>query len=533
MGAPWRYRERRRRRAAAAFALAVLAALAFAASAAAAPSYPEAVVLVSGFDTKTPFTTPSPGCDGKEGEAWDAPTGVAAALKAGGKKVFTAPVRQGGTNGLPSCNPEGPAPPLTDYVDSNGDLEANGRALASLISFLHAEYGVQRVNLVGHSDGGLWSRSAITQDGAYEGVSILSLTTLGTPHTGSFVADLAVDVEGAKCNTESETLKLLCLAFRSSVEAIVDDLGQATTEELTNDYLATWNPKQRIGSCPVTGIAGTFVNLPYIPFTYYDPSDGLVGEASALNRGADDIYLHEIPAAPIPNFHVGGTYPVVHGASMKLLSTHTLLNTQEISDKVNEIVSAASPTGPTCNLAPSTGPPSAAAAASRAAPTAWPAAQRLPLTRLLAPNRRGLLPAPGREDAALVRAGAVLSCGGRPVATEPLLGENRLRIGHLLGCHRRLSVRGGGRRGALLIHRDPRAAAFLKLRGDRVHLWVPGTTPAAVRLLASGRHGWRPVPLNADGSGTLSHRAKRTSLRVRVASRSGGPVWTATAVLRH
>jgi hypothetical protein len=34
----------------------------------------------------------------------------------------------------------------------------------------------------------------------------------------------------------------------------------------------------------VTGIAGTFVDLPYIPFTYYNPDDGLVGEASALNR---------------------------------------------------------------------------------------------------------------------------------------------------------------------------------------------------------------------------------------------------------
>ena len=517
------------RRAAAALAAAALGSLALAASAVAAPSYPEAVVLVSGFDTKTPFTTPNPACNGKEGEAWDAPTGIAAALKAAGKQVFTAPVHQSGSSGLPACNPEGPAPPLSDYVDSNGELDANGGALAGLLAFLRDEYGVRRVHLVAHSDGGLWSRSAISQDAPFAGVTILSLTTLGTPHTGSFVADLAIETEGGKCDLKNETLQLLCRVFRFSVEVIIDDIGQIATEELTNDYLATWNQRQTIGSCPVTGIAGTYVSLSYLHFSYYVPDDGLVGEASALNRGAYDIELHEIQPAPIPNFRAGGAYPVVHGSSMSELSTQTLLNTQEISDKVNEIVSEASPSGPACNISVS-----ASASASRSSATR--PSQRLPLTRLIVPGRHGRMPVPNREDAVIVRDGARLTCGRRPVKTAPLFGDHRLWVGHLLGCHRHLRVRGGGhgpRRAALLIRRRLHGGAFLRLRGDRIHLRVQGMRQASIRVLASGRGGWRPVPLDRRGWGRLSHRAKRTSLRIRVSPRSGGRRWTATAVLRH
>ena len=509
--------------------VAALATVAFAASAAAAPSYPEAVVLVSGFDTKTPFTTPSPACNGKEGEAWDAPTGIAAALKASGKRVFTAPVHQSGEMGLPSCNPEGPAPPLSDYVDSNGELDANGRAFAAFLAFLRDEYGVRQAHLVAHSDGGLWSRSAISQDAAYAGVTILSLTTLGTPHTGSFVADLAIETEGGKCDFENSKLQLLCRIFRVSVEVIIDDIGQTATEELTNDYLATWNPRQTIGSCPVTGIAGTFVSVPYLHFTYYEPDDGLVGEASALNRSAYDIELHEILPAPIPNFRVGGAYPVVHGSSMSRLSTNTLLNTQEVSDKVTQVVSEASPGGPACNIAVA-----ASASASRSPAARSP--QRLPLTRLIVPGGRGWLPVPNREDAVIVRGGARVSCGSRPVKTAPLLGDRRLWIGHALGCRRHLRVRAGGhgrRRAALLIRRKPHGGAILRMRGDRIHLRVRGMRPASIRVLASGRGGWRRVPLDRHGWGTLSQRDKRTALRVRVAPRSGGRAWSATAVLRH
>ncbi len=504
------------------------ATLAFAASAAAAPPYPEAVVLVSGFDTQTPFTTPDHSCNGKEGEAWDPPTGVAAALKTAGKKVFTAPVRQAGGNGLTPCDPDGPSPPQSDYIDSNGAVDANGAALAGLLAFLRDNYGVQRVELVGHSDGGLWSRSAITQDGAYKGVSVLSLTTLGTPHTGSFIADLAIDTEGAKCESESEFLRLLCLALRTSVEAIIDDIGQTATEELTNDYLATWNPLQTIGKCPVTGIAGTFVGGGgrEAPYPYYVPDDGLVGEASALARSAKDLDEHTIPAPPIPNFRVGGTYPVVHGASMKYLSEESLLNTAAISAKVVEVVSETQPSGPLCNVASG-----ATASVIPATPSL-----RLPLTRLVLPTRRGYLPVPNKEDAVIVRHGVHLTCGTRgALPLAPLLGDERLRIGQALTCGQRLLARGGAkpRAGALLIRRDPSRDVILQLRGDGVRLRVRGPRPQAVWVLHDGPGKWTPLPLDRFGRGALPSRASRSALRIRVRPQPGARIWTATAVLRH
>ncbi len=504
------------------------AALAIASTASAAPSYPEAVVLVSGFDTQTPFTTPDPSCNGKEGEAWDPPTGVAAALKAAGKKVFTAPVRQGGSNGLTPCDPDGPPPPQSDYIDSNGEVDANGAALAGLLAFLRDNYGVQRVELVGHSDGGLWSRSAITQNGTYTGVSILSLTTLGTPHTGSFIADLAIDTEGAKCESESELLRLLCLALRTSVEAIIDDIGQTATEELTNDFLATWNPHQTIGKCPVTGIAGTFVGGDggEAPYPYYVPDDGLVGEASALARSAKDIDGHTIPAPPIPNFRVGGTYPVVHGASMKYLSKESLLNTEAISDKVVEIVGEAQPSGPLCNVA----------SGATASVVHAPLSLRLPLTRLVLPTRGGYLPVPNKEDAVVVRRGFHLTCGAHgALPLAPLLGDERLRIGQALTCTRRLLAHGGkkARGGALLIRRDPRHDVILRLRGDWVRLRVRGPRPQAIWVLLDGRGKWTPLHLDRAGRAALPSGASRSALRIRVRPRPGGPIWTATAVLRH
>ena len=161
----------------------------------ASPSYPEAVLLVSGFETETPFTSASPSCDGKEGSEWNPqdppaspPVGIAHALNQAGYNVFTAPVSKGGTTAPITppmvCAGKGEPVPQENMdvvIDSNGDTAANGAALANLIAFLRDSYGVTDLHLLGHSDGGLWSRAGITQDSAYRGVTIHSFTTLGTP----------------------------------------------------------------------------------------------------------------------------------------------------------------------------------------------------------------------------------------------------------------------------------------------------------------------------------------------------------------
>src|SRR5215212_4026754 len=99
-----------------------------------------AVVLVSGFDTITPFSTPDPACAGQEGPGWNPAGGVASTLKAAGFSVFTAPVKQSTGQPAAACAPGTPVPPLSDYINSNGDLNANGVALGSFLAFLKDNY---------------------------------------------------------------------------------------------------------------------------------------------------------------------------------------------------------------------------------------------------------------------------------------------------------------------------------------------------------------------------------------------------------
>jgi len=163
------------------------------------------VVLVSGFTTSTPFSTPDPSCAGQEGDTWS--LSVAPALKAAGYPVFTAPEGPNSDGNAPGNAPSpcvGPgqqAPPPDVTVNTGGEADKNGQRLGQFLAFLNQDYGVTDVQLVGHSDGGIWSRSAITQTTNYPGVTITSLTTLGTPHEGSFVADLALGIGGLDCQS--------------------------------------------------------------------------------------------------------------------------------------------------------------------------------------------------------------------------------------------------------------------------------------------------------------------------------------------
>ena len=294
--------------------LAVVFALAMPAAALAS----SAVVLVSGFNTATPFTVPLAACATQAGPTWGASTGPAASLRAAGEQVFTAPVANGGgTPGVPCTALGGAVPPAADVIDSNGEVDANGAALMHFLQFLASNYGVTSVSLVGHSDGGLWSRSAITQLRAADaGPTVQSLTTLGTPHTGSFGADLAELVVDGRCEASDPTEQAVCQALLSVVQQLATELGPTTLRELTSSFLEGWNPQQTIG-CPVSVAAGTFVNVPYIGSLlplYYNPSDGIVGQASALGEASTSLDGQTIPGPGIPQIIQIGSFPVVHSS---------------------------------------------------------------------------------------------------------------------------------------------------------------------------------------------------------------------------
>ena len=70
--------------------------------------------------------------------------------------------------------------------DGFGSIENNAEQLKEYILKVLEETGAEKVNLIGHSKGGLDSKYLITHLGMED--KIASLTTLATPHKGSIIA---------------------------------------------------------------------------------------------------------------------------------------------------------------------------------------------------------------------------------------------------------------------------------------------------------------------------------------------------------
>jgi triacylglycerol lipase len=461
--------------------LAIVLALALPAAALAS----SAVVLVSGFDTATPFTVPLPSCATQAGPTWGASTGAAASLRAAGEQVFTAPVANaGGSPGLPCTGPGGAVPPPADVIDSNGDVNANGAALMRFLQFLSTNYGVTSVDLVGHSDGGLWSRSAITQMRAADaGPTVQSLTTMGTPHTGSFGADLAELVVDGRCEASDPTEQAVCQVLLSVVRQLATDLGPTTLRELTSSFMEGWNPQQTIG-CPVSVAAGTYVDLPYIGSLlprYYNPSDGIVGEASALGEASTSLDGQTIPGAGIPQIIQIGSFPVVHSGSLTFLGTdNTLTNDAAVGAAVLKAVQAAASHAACSTPAPGLSQPSPERATVRLA---------LPFSAFGVASRGGRVARPGGGELAFLVRGGSISCGGRALPSVPLLGSRQVRLA-VVRCAAPLHVTGQ----VLLLSRDPQRHTLDITRRDRTltaRVRGPALRDLDVRALIGD--DWRPL----------------------------------------
>ncbi|MFN0169762.1 MAG: esterase/lipase family protein, partial [Bryobacteraceae bacterium] len=83
----------------------------------------------------------------------------------------------------------------------DGTIPGTGGLVANAIQRAATEYGANRVHLIAHSKGGLWSRHFMTD--ALR-VGVYSLTTLDTPHRGSVAASVAeADRLGLRATLES------------------------------------------------------------------------------------------------------------------------------------------------------------------------------------------------------------------------------------------------------------------------------------------------------------------------------------------
>ena len=269
-----------------------------------------AVVIMSGGDAVSPFTTPDQAC-ATGLAAGNTDTAMRSHLLAQGYRVFTAPAMNartevrdpapdsfGAFGGMPVVLPSH----LT--VNSLGDIDAAGEHLARFIGYLHAEYGVDEVDWIGHSNGGLFARAAtrvLQETGAP--VTVRSLTTLGTPWLGSVpLRYLAGEITMADAGGDPIIESLFKGLAQHAAQA---DLG--LVRENTEHYLGGpggWNAAQEgvLAGIPVLMVAGThFDRYPGDPTVW--PLDGLVSRYSALAMAVSVNVLPEYRRLEFPVTH--------------------------------------------------------------------------------------------------------------------------------------------------------------------------------------------------------------------------------------
>jgi len=251
------------------------------------------VIIVSGGAAITPYTSATEFAPG-DYPAGSSSSALRAALLGAGHLVFTAPAMAGhgpvaddpgygGFANAPVVLPE----ELT--LNSTGPIEVAGERLANFAEWVAAQHSLDRIDFVGHSMGGLFSRAAIAQlQRRSSPIVTRNLVTLGTPWEGAFTADYARGdrtIETALGCPPTET------AMKEFAElAATSSMGAA--EQVSHRYLAGeggWNDQQRgvLDAIAVTMIAGTYFESDVDDPGLW-PHDGLVSEASACAARTPD-----------------------------------------------------------------------------------------------------------------------------------------------------------------------------------------------------------------------------------------------------
>jgi triacylglycerol lipase len=216
--------------------------------------------------------------------------------------------------GIPSDLQSGGARVFVTQVSAFGSAEQRGEQLLQQVEFIAASTGAGKVNLIGHSQGGLDARYVM----AVRPDLIASLTTVATPHLGADLADFLADNL-----TPGGFNETVLAAFANSLGTVLE-LFTGTSEpqdaigalrSLSSDGAAAFNRRfpaglaaTRCGATPssVNGIplyswAGSSVltNLfdisdPALGLTslfYDEDNDGLVGRCSGhFGRVLRDSY---------------------------------------------------------------------------------------------------------------------------------------------------------------------------------------------------------------------------------------------------
>lgn len=264
------------------------------------------VVVVSGGGAISPFTTPTSACAGGL-PAGSTDTALRAALLDAGLAVYTSPANVGRRPVTRDPEPNGfdgqpEQLPADLTVDAAGSIDRAGAHLARFLAHLAECEGATDVDLVAHSMGGLFSRSAVRElTTAGHPLRIRSLTTIGTPWTGSYVAAVANDLATPDAAAGDEHTLGFIAEFRTWLIAAAND---GAARQVVPQFIAGWNERQAgvLGGIPVTLIAGDWFRHEAGSVIAW-PHDALVSVSSAL---ADGLSVDVLPASPrhvFPDVH--------------------------------------------------------------------------------------------------------------------------------------------------------------------------------------------------------------------------------------
>ncbi|PKQ22626.1 MAG: hypothetical protein CVT65_12310 [Actinobacteria bacterium HGW-Actinobacteria-5] len=265
-----------------------------------------AVVIVSGGAAISPFTTPDHAC-GEGMAAGSTDTYLRERLLAAGFTVYTSPANAGPGPAIEDTGFAGftDPPEVLDAdltVNAVGPIDEAGAHLARFLGHLAERFGHDGFDLVAHSMGGLFSRSAIRQlRSADPAFTVLSLTTIGTPWTGGFTADFTAGDLTLAAADGDQRFEQIMLEFAKETRSLpTPNAGQ----QVAGRYLTGpggWNERQAgvLDDFAVTLIAGDAFHGSGPIW----PHDGLVTRASALASGVPTEVLPHRSEHVYPDAH--------------------------------------------------------------------------------------------------------------------------------------------------------------------------------------------------------------------------------------
>jgi len=269
--------------------------------------------------------------------------------------------------------------------------------------------------LVGHSMGGIFSRIAISRDGAQED----GLFTISSPMDGSFGADIAVGAANFPC-----TPLIACSALRAAGAYALSRFGPAAMQDLTAAARLWDNARLTppgVKTWTLAGTAcrpfGTALQPGLLGYTF--PNDGIVGLSSAFGVGAN---LGPTIRSTVSAYHEAqlqsGLGGICGAAGIELTDSTVIAQVLNAANYLQTVGPA--PDAPAHDIPTAGAPAIATATAAKAKAPSLVLPLQLGAVRTLRPNARIQI---DPRTSLFSRSAFSIVCGHRTLPALPAIGD--------------------------------------------------------------------------------------------------------------